>query len=239
MGCASLTTSLADTRLILRADRTAFLPDTATLLLADIHLGKAQSLRSLGAPLSAGLQTALLDEPLARWAEAIRDTCAARVIVLGDLLHAPVGLTAALIDHVAAWRRAITCPISVVPGNHDRRLEHVAGAWEMAITDACIEYAGLLLTHDPADADALQRAHAAHLPLVGGHVHPALNLPAACGPSRAPVFAFGAASLTLPAFTTFAAGAPVNPASYERLVAIAGDELVPLAAPPRRTPSTP
>jgi DNA ligase-associated metallophosphoesterase len=231
MGCASLNVLCGDVKVQLRADRTIFIPSSCTLLLADVHLGKAQSLRSLGAPLSGDVQTSLLKEPLDRLARAVEETGATSVIVLGDLLHAPVGLTPTLIDFVTSWRPRLAVPLMLVPGNHDRRLDLVASQWGITILEDTHRLSGLLLVHDPAavSTDASDF-------VVAGHVHPAINLPAGCGPRRAPVFAIAESMLLLPAFTTFAAGAPIRPADFVRLIAIADDELVPMTGPSRRPP---
>jgi len=220
----------ADVEVRLRADRTAFVPARRELLVADIHLGKAQSLRSLGAPLSGDLQSTLLKEPLDRLTAAVTETSAESVIVLGDLLHAPVGLTPALIEFVADWRGGCGVAMHLVPGNHDRRVETIAAHWKITVLDQTHRAGGLLLVHDPAavSSDASDF-------VVAGHIHPAINLPASCGPRRAPVFALAESLLLLPAFTTFAAGAPVRASDFARLIAIAGDELVPLSAPGRRS----
>jgi len=233
MGCASLTIRLGDAEVVLRADRTALIATTRTLLLADVHLGKAQTIRALGAPLSADVQRALLDEPLSRWARAVDDTRAERVIVLGDLLHAPAGVTPSLVEHLSRWRETIAVPLAVVPGNHDRGLDQLAPACRFEVLAEVVLHAGISLTHDHATALASGLV-ASHTPTIAGHVHPAINIPAGCGPARAPVFAIADHVLTLPAFTTFAAGAPVDPLAFTRLIAIAGDELVPLVAPARR-----
>lgn len=223
--------SCGEVEVQLRSDRTVFIPSSGTLLLADVHLGKAQSLRSFGAPISAEVQTSLLQEPLERLARAVAQTGATSVIVLGDLLHAPVGLTPSLIEFVAAWFLQLGAPLLLVPGNHDRRLDLVAQRWGIAILEETHRVNGLLLVHDHAVVSTDVSDF-----VVAGHVHPAINLPPGYGPRRAPVFALTDSLLVLPAFTTFAAGASVRAADFVRLIAIAEDELVPLTAPARRPP---
>ena len=110
-------------------------------------------------------------------------------------------------------------------------LDLVARQWGITILEDTHRLNGLLLVHDPAavSTDASDF-------VVAGHVHPAINLPAGCGPRRAPVFALAESMLLLPAFTTFAAGAPIRASDFVRLVAIADNELVPMTGPARRPP---
>ena len=63
------TTTLADITVILDADRSLFLPASQTLIVADVHWGKAAAFRALGVPVphgttKAGLAT--LDAALRR-----------------------------------------------------------------------------------------------------------------------------------------------------------------------------
>ena len=77
--------------------RAAFLPATSTLLVADVHIGKAASFRRLGVPVPAGTTAAnlvRLDGLLARW--PVR-----RLVVLGDLLHAASGRAATTLATLA------------------------------------------------------------------------------------------------------------------------------------------
>ena len=76
---------IAGERLILRADRSVYWPRTATLFVADTHFGKAGVFRRHG----MGLPQGTTDADLARLGAAIAATEAARVVVLGDFVHAP------------------------------------------------------------------------------------------------------------------------------------------------------
>lgn len=201
--------------------RAAWIERERTLLLADLHLGKAEALASIGAPVpeAAGL------EQLARLAGLVRGLSAQRVVVLGDLLHARAGLTDRMIEHVAEWRRAHLAGVQwdVVPGNHDRGLSRVADAWALGVLPACVrEGGGLVLVHDAAHAPDVRDDEL----VVCGHEHPAVGV--GPGPDgtrrRVPAFVLdrrGAAGvLTLPAFSTFTAGGSVGPAPGRTVYAI-------------------
>jgi metallophosphoesterase superfamily enzyme len=94
---------LAGQTVVLRSDRALFLPAERALFVADLHVGKSESLRAAGAPIPVGV----LDETLARLARAAMETASRQIVVLGDLIHAPSGLTDTVRARVAAWREAV------------------------------------------------------------------------------------------------------------------------------------
>lgn len=102
----------------LLADRALYWPARRRLLVADLHLGKADTFRAAGIALPSG-GTAL---DLGRLATLARSTGATSAWILGDVLHGRSDLR--------AWRRAWhgfreatpALQIAVVDGNHDRAL---------------------------------------------------------------------------------------------------------------------
>jgi metallophosphoesterase superfamily enzyme len=97
---ASLPPTDTSADILLLPGRAAFLAATATLLVADVHLGKAATFRNAGIPVPEGSAQA----DLARLERLVRDTAARRLIVLGDLFHARSGCTQAVFDEFAAAR---------------------------------------------------------------------------------------------------------------------------------------
>ncbi|NBW97703.1 MAG: hypothetical protein EBR28_13500 [Planctomycetia bacterium] len=125
----------ADADLVLLAGRAAFVPATATLLVADVHLGKAATFRRAGIPVPEGSAQG----DLARLARLAAEQAARRVVVLGDLLHAKGGCTDAVWAEFRDCRRRIAAEIVLVLGNHDRGLTASATALaERLGIDACV-----------------------------------------------------------------------------------------------------
>lgn len=145
--CADIT--LAGIRTLLLPSRAVLLPDLGLALVADLHLGKAESLRALGAPIAHAAMDRMLDEQFTRLAaiidmlHACRDQSrqpnvnqqqpSPRLIILGDLLHAPIGLTpkvtADVAERFAALRRSRTVETLLIRGNHDSKVDRVLTAW--------------------------------------------------------------------------------------------------------------
>ena len=91
----------------LRADRSLFWPRLGWLIVADLHLGKAESLRRDG----VALPDRVMEEDLARLRHALHETRANRLLVLGDLVHDARGMTSTLVQRVAAWRATIAATV--------------------------------------------------------------------------------------------------------------------------------
>lgn len=200
--------------------------ERSTLLVADLHLGRQQAWRAGGVPISGEAQIASLDEPLERLSMLLRATGARRLLILGDLLHAPAGLTEAMIERVAEWRREHgACRVEVVPGNHDRGLDRVRDAWSLGVLEAIVREPPFVFVHDPADVPTGEPE-----PLVAccGHVHPMVRLSSRGDAVRAPAFFLSPRRLLLPAFSGMNSGATVSPLPSDRVFAIAGSRMIDL-----------
>jgi uncharacterized protein len=145
VGAAAI--SLSGVRTVLLPSRAVLLPDLNLALVADLHLGKAESLRALGAPFARDAMARMLDEQFARLALVVdtltslrQASCEAaappRLLILGDLLHAPIGLTPPLIDDVAgrfnALRRSRQLGTLLIRGNHDSKVDRVIAPWGLS-----------------------------------------------------------------------------------------------------------
>jgi DNA ligase-associated metallophosphoesterase len=204
----------------LLAERALFWPRAATLLVADLHLGKAASLRAGGVPVPRGATASDLD----RLSALLRRTGATRIVVLGDLIHAATGRVPALDAAVRAWReRHPNVALTLVRGNHDQRAGDPPTGWQIEVVSAPYPLAGgpFVLHHEPA------------VPPTGyalcGHLHPGVRLTGSAGDSvRLPCFVLGARSALLPAFGRLTGLWLVPPRPGETRVAVAGGTLYPL-----------
>ena len=201
----------------LMPERTAYWRETRTLLVADLHFGKADSLRAVGAPMSEAVMAGVLREDLKRLERAIERVRAERVIVVGDLLHAPAGLTEELVLSVASWRGNFPWRWVLVAGNHDRRVERVAREWDLELAGERMEEAGLTFVHAPERVDGRF--------VIAGHVHPAAMLRGGGDSLRLPAFWWNQGGLVLPAFSRFCGGVGVRLGEGERLFAVGEGEV--------------
>jgi uncharacterized protein len=205
--------------------RGIYWPRERLIMIADVHLGKADSFRALGAPLPA---LGMLEDQLQTLGALCDQFACSHVLVLGDLLHAPMGLTDGLIDSVAAWIREKKINVQLVPGNHDRKLTKVAEAWGLEILPVIHAIGPFSFVHDPADlADQPPLRHDLKYAWCG-HIHPAVRLRGGGDSLRLPVFHLGQTLGTLPAFSRFTSGAPIMPQRGDRVFAVAPQGIVPL-----------
>lgn len=180
----------------LLAARAAYLPEHDLLLVADAHIGKAQSFRRLGVPVPGGTTA----ETLARLDAALAATGAREIVFLGDLLHSAKGRGAGTLDAVARWRDSHPAlQLTLVRGNHDRHAGDPPAAWGVRCVSGPLLLEGpgaLALAHEP---EALPGRY-----VLAGHVHPAALVGGrAHDRLRLPCFHFGEQVGVLPAFGAF------------------------------------
>ena len=193
MSSGALAQTLGGESLWLLPERALWWPATRTLFVADVHLGKAATFRALGQPVPAGTT---LDN-LQRLSELIEQHGAARLVVLGDLLHAPAAHRPALIDAVLQWRDVhadLDCVL--VRGNHDSHAGDPPPSLRIHTVDEPLRLGPFAACHHPRRvADAF---------VLAGHLHPATWLHGrAHERQRLPCFCRSEGLLILPAFGAF------------------------------------
>ena len=207
-----------------------FLPDKALwveqqrlLLIADVHLGKADHLQAHGIAIPSDGERANLQriEQLSqRWQPA-------ELIVLGDLVHHPKAISSELEQRVVALMDSLNCPITWVEGNHDRRsrLGQLQGQPSQSRQ-------GFWLSHEPEEPPEGQLN-------ICGHLHPVSILRQASDQMRLPCFSLirSIPRLVLPAFGCLTGGFPADRSSEQWVVA--DETVLPLPngqpqRPPRR-----
>ncbi len=218
---APLATTVAGERVELFAERALFWPACAMLFVADVHLGKATAFRAGGIPMPRGGTQA----DLARLSSLLARTQAARLVILGDFLHAAAGRGAALDEAFRAWRaQHAQVALTLVRGNHDDRAGDPPAAWDIDVVPDPHPYAPFLACHHPVT------------PPTGyalcGHVHPGVVLHGRTpsDTARLPCFVLGRRRAILPAFGSFTGLARAETARGDRIVAIAGNRLFALPA---------
>lgn len=224
MGDGLVEVHAAGERILLMPQRTAFWEARSTLLLADVHLGKGETLAAAGVPVPRGIA----DHDLARLGDAIRTTGARRVLILGDLLHAGIGIVPAMVEQVASWRAGFDAEFVLVPGNHDRHVQRVAEQWGVSVTPPVLHDGPFTFVHDAAHT----RNDASYV--WSGHVHPLCRLAAGGDSLTFPCFVVDERETILPAFSRFTAGicVAVNPGA--RSFGVADGRVIDLT-PPART----
>jgi DNA ligase-associated metallophosphoesterase len=207
-----------DVRLL--PERAVFWPRACTLVVADVHWGKAATFRAAGIPIPGGTT----GEDLARLDAALYRTGARRLVVLGDLFHARAGRIATrTLAELRGWRERCTrLEIQLVRGNHDRH----AGDPPEDLRINCVNSPAFLppfvLRHEPRDSSEGYT--------LAGHLHPAVVV---SGPAlqreRLPCFLVRPRVTVLPAFGSFTGTASVIPEPADHAFVVVDGEVLPVA----------
>jgi DNA ligase-associated metallophosphoesterase len=200
----------------LLAERALFWPRAGTLVVADLHWGKAATFRAAGIPVPVGATS----DDLARLDAALFRTCARRLVVLGDLFHAKAGRIASqTLAELRRWRALRDeLEIMLVRGNHDRHAGDPPDDLRINCVNAPAFVPPFVLRHEPtASPEGYTLA---------GHLHPGIVL---AGPAlqreRLPCFWLTPRGAVLPAFGSFTGSASVVPEPEDRIFVVAGQEV--------------
>jgi uncharacterized protein len=207
---------LQDEPVALLPERALFWKRQETLIVADVHLGKAAAFRAAALPMPGGTTS----EALARLGTALERTGARRLLILGDLLHARAGRATRTLATVAAWREEHPdLEIVLVRGNHDRGAGDPPDDWHIHCVDEPWHEPPFAFRHHPEEDPEGY--------VLAGHIHPAVHLTGLGRQSATlPAFVFGERLGLLPAFGPFTGGGRVRPRRGDRVFVVAEGEVV-------------
>ena len=244
---------IAGTAMVPLPQRALYLPAHDLLLVADAHIGKAQSFRRLGVPVPGGTTAGTL----ARLDAALAACGVRHIVFLGDLLHARRGRNPATEATVARWRDGHPeLTLTLVRGNHDHHAGDPPAAWGVHCVDGPLMLPAAVLA-DPAAPTAPTAPTAPIAPIasiaptapttatdilplglalshhpeplpgayvLAGHIHPAVRLGGRAHDSlRLPCFHFGPAVGVLPAFGEFTGMHVLSRGPQDRVFVVAGE----------------
>ena len=184
----------------------------STLLLADLHLGKARHFRQSGIPVPQAAGDTNWDRLITLFLDFKPD----RVLFLGDLFHSSYNTSwdefCQLLDQFSHIQ------FELVVGNHDILQDaHYAQARLLIHADT-LQEPPFLFTHEPIEAETIELYNLA------GHIHPSVRLRGNGRQYlRLPCFYFGAKQGILPAFGAFTGTATIQPQKGDRVFVIAED----------------
>lgn len=192
----------------------AYWPAQRTLIVADIHFGKAAAFRAQGIPVPRGTTT----QNLAALDDLIGTHDVQCIIFLGDFLHAHASHASATLDALRRWRvRHASTLLILVRGNHDAHAGDPPEDLNITVVDEPYEWGEFSFCHHPlAQAQGY---------VVAGHLHPVYRLTTAGDSVRLPCFVFGALGSVLPSFGAFTGGFAITPQQSERIFVTTEDSV--------------
>jgi len=211
--------SLEGENFLLLPQRGMFWTERKTLLVADVHLGKAATFRAH----NIAVPTGTTEKDLETLSQMILQCGAEHLVFLGDLVHNKRGLTDRVCSLILAWRELhASVSITLVRGNHDTKVAAITNLMRMKIVEEPHVIGPFALKHHPKEDPTRY--------VLCGHTHPAVKLSGRGQKSlRLPCFSFGEKIGTLPAFGSFTGCAEIEPEHGEKIFVLAGDTVVEVA----------
>lgn len=210
-------TEIAGEQVLLLPEKALYWPRERTLMVADIHFGKAASFRALGVPVPRGTTSeniSGLDALLAAY--AIR-----RIIFLGDFLHAKAAQAPATLQAMLQWReRHAELELLLVRGNHDHHAGDPSELLRITMVDEPFECGPFALCHHP---DLASEKY-----VIAGHVHPVYHLNTRRESVRLPCFMLGERRAILPSYGAFTGGHALIPLATDRVYLVADGLIFPI-----------
>lgn len=179
---------LLDQHLELLPHKSIFWRNKNTLILSDLHLGKASHFRKhgLALPQESGMQDLLLLESL------LTETQPERLLILGDLFHSTYNTDW---EHFGELRQKFDyIPFDLVPGNHDILQKKHYERFNISFLPNFVEEESLIFSHVPMEVEKGRLN-------ISGHIHPGFYLEGKARNSlKLPCFYMHGQMLILPAF---------------------------------------
>lgn len=194
-------------KLHLLPDKAIYWPAQRTLILADLHLGKAMHFRKAGIAVPQGVEQLNLQ----RLNDLIDRTRPKEVLMLGDLFHS--AHNSSWLDFADMRKQHSSARFTLVSGNHDvLDVMHYTSAAVQVLP--YLDRGPFHFTHQPTE-------HAQHYNLAG-HIHPGIRL---IGKGRQtlqlPCFFIGRHGAVLPAFGGFTGLHRMERAATDRVFVLA------------------
>ena len=176
-------------KLLLTNQRIIFWESQKTIILSDLHIGKAAHFRKSGIAISSEI---LVDD-LKNLELLILHFQAEKVIIVGDLFHA--GYNSDL-DLFKNWRAQFSQEFILIKGNHDRlKCEHYENLGIICEEDQ-LQISNVTFIHEPQNPEE-------NCFYISGHIHPGFVLKGKNERLRLPCFAVSERQIILPAFSKF------------------------------------
>lgn len=212
----SLSLRLRGEELVLLPDKALWWPRTQSLLVTDLHLGKATHFKRSGVYLPEGVQA----HDLARLTALLQSTGARHLICLGDLFHSKMNEDWHLFQE---WRNRQFGDLrfTLVQGNHDILPLSAYESCGLEVQEDLWTYEGLAFRHFPLEPGEVLDAY-----LLSGHLHPAVSLRGLGRQTlRLPCFWLGERSGALPAFGSFTGTHVLAPAKTDGVYVLSGEKV--------------
>ena len=216
---SAIDTIFGGERLTLLAQKAVVWPRERTLFVADVHLGKAASLRAAGIAVPSGHSRT----DVARLSALIQAHDIAHLVILGDLVHNRASYTAALDETMRAFAAAHPAmKKTLVVGNHDSSAGECPVSWGIDQVEEHFSLAPFLCIHAP---ESWPKSEIAGPHGLAGHLHPGARLQTARESLALPCFWQQSRLLVLPSFGSLTGRYMVTPNANDVTFVVTGQQI--------------
>jgi DNA ligase-associated metallophosphoesterase len=208
-----LSITLQGEQITLLAERALLWPAQKTLIVSDLHWGKAGHFRKHG--IAVPVKTQEQDE--IRLSKLVHEHDVERLIVAGDLFHSKQNNE---VDGFSHWRKSHSgLRIDLVIGNHDILPEEKYLSWDIHLHKDCLQLDPFHIMHDIPESCEQFCIH--------GHVHPAVRLTGKGNQAlKLDCFCEDGERFILPSFGQFTGNKLMNVAEHKHIYVIADDKVM-------------
>ncbi|RYZ49636.1 MAG: ligase-associated DNA damage response endonuclease PdeM [Proteobacteria bacterium] len=207
----SLSTEVRGQELTLYGRKAVYWHAKKTLILADTHWGKAEVFQEHGIP----VPSTVLDSDLDELTHIVEESGAERILILGDLMHSPKGLSDNVNRTIETWRKRCSVPILSIRGNHDPKTTVFPEHWKIDWVNEPYVEGPFCFRHEPEASKDLYTWC--------GHIHPVLHL--GRPRMRLPCFWLSPSLGVLPSFGSFTGGFAVKPKRMDNVFVVSEGEV--------------
>ena len=198
-------------------EKAIYRADTKTLVVADLHLGKAMHFRKSGISIpqkSAYKDYVQLQAIIDNWQPE-------KIILLGDLFHSEINSEWQLFcEFINAFPMI---EFTLVLGNHDILNNNFYKNLNIKLIKAFLEIDGIIFSHIPLKVIPIGKIN------VAGHIHPGILLRGMGKQNiRLPCFYFSKNSFILPAFGSLTGLHIIEKEKHSKVFVVANKKVVPI-----------
>lgn len=213
----SVSINMSGQQLELLPQKAVFWKDAQTLIVSDLHLGKAGHFRKSGIPAPSVIN----QKNIERLDDLMQRYTPRRLLILGDLFHSDANRE--WLEFEQFTDKWSSIEMLLIRGNHDSLHPSFYDAAGITGVDA-MEESGFLFLHDANDTVASDEAI-----IFSGHVHPGIKLRGKGRQTlRLPCFLMSGKQMILPAFGEFTGLHVVKPKPDEHIYVVAEGRVLPL-----------
>lgn len=209
---------ISNNTFLLSADRCIFWEEKKTLILSDLHLGKAGHFRKSG----IAIPQAVFKEDMQRLVTLLQLFKPQQVIIIGDMFHSESNKEH---DFFLKWRKDFSAlPIHLVKGNHDILEAVWYNLADITVHTCEMAIGNFIFVHDVNDCTATDNSY-----IFSGHIHPSITVRGLGKQALSfPCFYFGKQYAVLPAFGKFTGTYGIEPKAGETVFALVKQTIIQL-----------